>query len=82
MIELLASLLVFVLAMAGLGLGLLRGRRPIQGSCGGLNQIPGIASDCQGACRQSCRNRRHHRNTYTLSSTRERGHEDQVPPRQ
>ena len=50
--ELLASFLVFILAVAGLGLGLLRGRRGIQGSCGGLNNIPGVASDCGGACRR------------------------------
>ncbi|MGD2136928.1 MAG: (Na+)-NQR maturation NqrM [Gammaproteobacteria bacterium] len=41
-----------------MGIGLLLGRRGIQGSCGGLNQIPGVASDCGGACRRSCRNRR------------------------
>ena len=70
MIELLASLLVFVLAMAGLGLGLLRGRRGIQGSCGGLNQIPGIATDCQDACRQPCRRRRNRRSGDTPTSTR------------
>lgn len=58
MIELLASILVFALAVAGLGLGLLRGRRGIQGSCGGLNNLPGIASDCHGACRRPCRKRR------------------------
>ncbi|MBT8117905.1 MAG: (Na+)-NQR maturation NqrM [Gammaproteobacteria bacterium] len=58
MIELLASILVFALAVAGLGLGILRGRRGIQGSCGGLNNLPGIASDCHGACRRPCRKRR------------------------
>jgi hypothetical protein len=58
MAELLASILVFVLAVAGLGLGLLRGRRGIQGSCGGLNNIPGVASDCGGACRRPCRKHR------------------------
>lgn len=82
MIELLASLLVFVLAMAGLGLGLLRGKRAIQGSCGGLNQIPGIASDCQGACRQPCRHQRNRRSTDTPSSTRGPDHEVQVSSRQ
>ena len=52
MAELLASLLVIALAIAGLALGLLCGRRPVQGSCGGLNNIPGISSDCGGACRK------------------------------
>jgi hypothetical protein len=58
MTELLASLLVFALAIAGLALGLLCGRRGIQGSCGGLNNIPGVVSDCGGACRRPCRKRR------------------------
>jgi hypothetical protein len=58
MAELLASILVFALAVAGLGLGLLRGRGAIQGSCGGLNKIPGVASDCGGVCRRPCSRRR------------------------
>lgn len=58
MAELLASILVFALAFAGLGLGLLRGRGAIQGSCGGLNKIPGAASDCGGTCRRPCSKRR------------------------
>jgi len=56
--ELLASILIFTLAIAGLGLGLLCGRRGVQGSCGGLNKIPGITSDCGGRCRKPCRKRR------------------------
>jgi len=57
MLELLFSIVVFGLAAAGLGIGVLRGRRGIQGSCGGLNRIPGIGSDCGGACRRRCRQR-------------------------
>ena len=57
MLELLASFLVFALAAVGMGLGLLYGRRGIHGSCGGLNRIAGIASDCGGACRRTCRKR-------------------------
>ena len=56
--ELLLSLLVFCLAAAGLGIGVLRGRSGIEGSCGGLNRIPGIKSDCGGVCRRHCRQRR------------------------
>jgi hypothetical protein len=56
--ELLASILVIALAIAGLALGLLCGRRPVQGSCGGLNNIPGMSSDCGGACRKPCPRRR------------------------
>lgn len=58
MSELLASIVIFALAIAGLGLGLLCGRRGVQGSCGGLNNLPGVASDCGGACRKPCRRRR------------------------
>ncbi|MDX1698436.1 MAG: (Na+)-NQR maturation NqrM [Thiohalobacterales bacterium] len=58
MTELLASILVFALVIAGLGLGLLCGRRGVQGSCGGLGNIPGIRSDCNGACRHPCERRR------------------------
>jgi hypothetical protein len=65
--ELLASFLVFILAVAGLGLGLLRGRRGIQGSCGGLNNIPGVASDCGGACRRQCRKRRNPANSLSAN---------------
>ena len=72
MIELLASILVFALAAAGLGLGLLRGRRGIQGSCGGLNNIPGITSDCNGSCRRPCRKRRNGSTASRASYTRER----------
>ena len=42
---------VFLLALLGLSLGTILNKRPIQGSCGGLNQIGGVASDCGGACR-------------------------------
>jgi hypothetical protein len=58
MFELLLSILVFVLAVAGMGIGLLHGRRGIQGSCGGLNNIPGAESDCGGVCRRPCRKNR------------------------
>ena len=42
---------VFALALLGLSLGLILNKRPIKGSCGGLNQINGVESDCGGACR-------------------------------
>ncbi|HSQ69549.1 MAG TPA: (Na+)-NQR maturation NqrM [Steroidobacteraceae bacterium] len=47
-----ASVLVFALAFLGLALGVLAGRSPISGSCGGLNRIPGIDRDC--ACERPC----------------------------
>jgi uncharacterized protein len=58
MAEILFSLVIFALAVAALGIGVLRGRRGIQGSCGGLNNLPGMTSDCGGACRRPCRKRR------------------------
>jgi hypothetical protein len=62
MIEILLALILFPLAVAGLALGTLLGRRGITGSCGGLARIPGIESDCAGACRTAegrCPNREH-----------------------
>ena len=58
MTEILFSIVVFALVAVALGIGLLRGGRAIQGSCGGLNRIPGVESDCGGACRRPCRKRR------------------------
>jgi len=58
MAELLFSLVIFPLAVAGLALKVLAGRPGITGSCGGLNQMPGVESDCGGACRipgRTCR---------------------------
>lgn len=54
MLEWLFALVLMLLAVAGMALGLLRGRR-INGSCGGLNQIPGVESDCGGSCRKPCK---------------------------
>lgn len=58
MIEWLFTLLIFLLVMAGMAIGVLRGRSAISGSCGGLNQIPGVESDCGGTCRKPCARRR------------------------
>jgi hypothetical protein len=51
----LATLLVFGLAFAGLALGILVGREPIRGSCGGLRKF-GIEKDC--SCEAPCPRRR------------------------
>ncbi len=63
MIEVLFSVLVFLLVILGMSIGVLRGRGHIEGSCGGLNNIPGIESDCGGACRRPCKRRRERGNT-------------------
>lgn len=57
MIEALLALVIMLLAVGGMSLGLLRGRK-ISGSCGGLNNIPGVESDCGGTCRRPCDKRR------------------------
>lgn len=66
MLEFLFALILFLMAFTGLALGVLNGRAALKGSCGGLNQIPGLSSDCGGACGrdQSCPNGQagtHHR---------------------
>ena len=54
MTTLLLSFIVFTLAMLGMALGVLLSGRRIEGSCGGLNRIPGVESDCGGTCRRPC----------------------------
>ena len=51
----LATLLLFGLAFAGLALGVLLGREPIRGSCGGLRKL-GLDGDC--SCESPCPRRR------------------------
>ena len=58
MTELLFSIVIFALAAIALGIGVLLGRGGVEGSCGGLNRIPGIESDCGGTCRRPCKKRR------------------------
>lgn|GEM_PF-459339 len=50
-VTLLLSFVVMLIAVLGLSLGVLLGRRPIQGSCGG------IGGRC-GACSRGCREQR------------------------
>lgn len=51
-----ATLLVFLLAAAGLSLGLLFGRGAVRGSCGGLSAIPGVERLC--SCAEPCPRRK------------------------
>ncbi|MBK5939375.1 (Na+)-NQR maturation NqrM [Halochromatium roseum] len=69
MVEFGFALILFVLAFAGLALGVLNGRAELKGSCGGLNQIPGLHADCGGACSrgQICPNQAEHAQTPTRS---------------
>ncbi len=47
----LIAIIIFSLAVLLLSLGVILSGRRIQGSCGGLSNIPGIESDCGGLCR-------------------------------
>ena len=58
MTEILFSIAIFGLVAVALVIGALRGRGTIEGSCGGLNRIPGVESDCGGTCRRPCKKRR------------------------
>ena len=51
----LATLLLFGLAFGGLALGVVLGREPIRGSCGGLRKL-GLEKDC--SCESPCPRRR------------------------
>jgi len=65
------AFVVFLLAFLGLGLGLLLGRSPLKGSCGGLGSIPGIKPDCGGQCQG--------RNSGNGECPRRRSASDAVP---
>lgn len=52
------AFLLFATVIAGMSIGIMFGRPRIEGSCGGLNRIPGAESDCGGACRRPCAKRR------------------------
>lgn len=50
MTTLVLTVVVFMLAGLGLGLGVLMNRRPIAGSCGGLACRRTLGLDCAGGC--------------------------------
>lgn len=54
--EILISICVFFVAVAAMNIGILFGRHGVQGSCGGLNRIPGLENAC-GGCDKPCKNR-------------------------
>lgn len=53
-----AAFLAFLAAVLLMALGAILSGRRIRGSCGGLGAIPGIESDCAGACATPCERRR------------------------
>ena len=68
------SMLVFTLAVVLMCLGVMLGGRRIKGSCGGLNTIPGIESDCGGAChadRDRAEHKCHRRSKSCANRSRE-----------
>jgi hypothetical protein len=46
MIEFLLSFVVLLAIVAGMAIGVMRGRAPLAGTCGGLNNL-GITGDCE-----------------------------------
>lgn len=46
MIEFVLTFVIFLMLVAGMAIGVIRGREPISGSCGGLNNL-GIAGACE-----------------------------------
>jgi len=46
MIEFLLSFVFFVFIVAAMSIGVIRGREPISGTCGGLNRV-GISGACE-----------------------------------
>lgn len=46
MTTLLATFLILLIVMAGMAVGVMFGRAPIKGSCGGINQINGGSGSC------------------------------------
>lgn len=46
MTQLLLTVLVFVVVVAAMAVGVIMGRKPISGSCGGLNNL-GMKGNCE-----------------------------------
>jgi hypothetical protein len=49
----LISFVVMVIALLGMGVGVLFGKSPIKGSCGGLNTLSRLGLDCS-SCSKPC----------------------------
>ena len=52
----LVSFIIIAIAVFGMAIGVVFGRNPIKGSCGGLNNIDGLACDiCEKPCEKKRR---------------------------
>ncbi len=49
----LVTFIIMALAVLGMAAGVILGRSPIKGSCGGLNKLAGLACILQGALRET-----------------------------
>ena len=58
MIEFLLSFIILLAVLAGMAIGVIKGRAPISGSCGGLNNL-GIDGACEicGGNPEKCDNK-------------------------
>ena len=55
MTTILLTIVIFALLIAGMAIGVLRGRKPIAGTCGGLNNMGGGGTcDLCGGDTQKC----------------------------
>jgi hypothetical protein len=52
-----ATFIIMLIAVIGMAVGVLSGRRGIQGSCGGLNNIEGLEGSCS-VCSEPCEKRK------------------------
>lgn len=57
----LISFVFFMIAMAGMAIGVMAGRKALRGSCGGLNLADGTRIDCDACARpEQCPRRARH----------------------
>lgn len=49
------AFIIITVAVAGMSIGVLMGRKPISGSCGGLNKIKGLECACSEPCEEKRR---------------------------
>lgn len=52
---LLITFIVMTLAVLGMAVGVMLGRSPIKGSCGGLNNMDGVSCGCADPCEKKKR---------------------------